>query len=74
MYLIRRVRYLLCALVCMALCIIAKYKQRCDSKQKWHGNVVNVKYCHSVRFLNRFGKLFIYRVLYHKCLSLLDVL
>ena len=58
--------YLLCALVCMTLCIIVKCKQPGEFEAKMVRqlfNVINIKYCflsndgHSVRFLNRFGKL-----------------
>ena len=61
-------RYLLCVLVCMALCVIAKYKTTLLFEAKMARqvfNVANIKYCflsnygHSVQFLNRYGK-FIY--------------
>ena len=61
-------RYLLCTLVCMALCkplcVIAKYKTTWfEAKMAWQLlNVSNIKCCflsndgHSVPFVNRFGK------------------
>ena len=57
-------------------------KQLRDSMQKWRGDhsidVANIKYgClrnegHSVRFLNRFGKLINHRIEYQTRFSLLD--
>ena len=58
-------RYLLCVLVCMALCVIVKHETTSWFKAKMARqlfNVANIKYhClsnggHSIRFLNRFGK------------------
>ena len=52
-------RYLLCAFVCMALCVMPNTKQLRDARQLCI--VANIKQRfvsnggHSVRFLNRFG-------------------
>ena len=65
---------------CSAICCVPLFAWRFEAKMaKQMFNVANVRYRflsnygHSVRFLNRFGNVFIHAVRYQKCFSLLVV-